>query len=90
MFDEFARPAKVTHHTQVTLARENATRHTWLPSQYAVVGSVVDLREKDGTWTADWKVTEVFDTTVTSLAERFAKQDIRTAGHGGINWQGRD
>ena len=51
--------AKVTTHTQCSLARGETHEVAWIPSDKAVVGKYVKLQTPDGTWTDGWEVLTV-------------------------------
>ncbi len=46
-------------YTQCKLSKNNIIQITWLPSEFAVVGRIVKLKET-GDWDDGWKVDEAY------------------------------
>ena len=63
-------------HTQCWLERDNVKQVSWLPTEKAEIGKIVDLREEDKNgrkyWDCGWKVTMIGNMTFPSkyIAER--------------------
>jgi hypothetical protein len=50
---------KTDTYTQCELVKQNIFQVAWIPSQFAVVGKTLKIKE-NGIWEDDWKVTHVF------------------------------
>jgi hypothetical protein len=50
---------KAAFYRQCVLRRGDATKVSWLPDRYAIVGEVLKLRDSSSQWSDGWHVVEV-------------------------------
>jgi hypothetical protein len=63
---------------QCELVKGLLHRVTWLPDEFAYVGKVIDLKSRaTDSWSLNWKVTIVYQPTVTSAWVREHADDHR-------------
>jgi uncharacterized cysteine cluster protein YcgN (CxxCxxCC family) len=67
-----------TNHTQATLTRGSVTQVSWIPSDKAVKGNYVKLRERGGEWEDGWLVSGVGKTLPTETVMERADDYKRT------------
>ena len=66
----------MTKHTQCNLHRGDERYTAWVPSNIAIKGRTVKLKNEDGTWDENWIVNEVF-TTLPSKIVNERSQDYK-------------
>lgn len=54
-------PTKKYKFTQCLLKKDSATRVSFIPSKYAIVDSIIALKDKSGNWSDGWQVIEKYE-----------------------------
>ncbi len=57
--------------TQCRLERGQAKQTSWIPSEFATEGRIVDLKDRRGFWSEGWRVAKVYSSMPAAvIAER--------------------
>jgi len=76
-----SKPKPTDMHRQCKLTQGNKVIFSWIPTKYAVVGKVLDLKDEDGNWTEGWVVAEAW--AIDKSSDVLAREDLwRQHRHG--------